>query len=230
LSENEHSVSPARASRTRRAIRLMWRGLVASVLVTRMVTICSKLVGGPASSPGDRRVRHEEWLAPVPANWPEEPDFLLRCDGTGITLVNVFGPPEGIADPLMPEPTGPPGAMPRPWQHLELVGLPFRGLMSVTHGGAQTAVATSWRAGIRAPIIGSLPIVPVCPGFALNWALAVLCLSAAPLFRELRHRSRIRRGRCGECGYKLGATQEVCPECGVVAVAPRPGTRTVQRV
>ncbi len=62
----------------------------------------------------------------------------------------------------------------------------------------------------------SIPVLPVLPGFVVNvlayagvWSLALCAPGAA------RRWQRVRRGRCGACGYDVkGIAGGVCPECG----------------
>ena len=67
-----------------------------------------------------------------------------------------------------------------------------------------------------------LPIRPIWPGFAINtifYTAILWLLFAAPGF--IRRRIRIKRGRCGACGYDLrgqpASGDRTCPECGANA-------------
>jgi hypothetical protein len=67
----------------------------------------------------------------------------------------------------------------------------------------------------------SLPLLPLCPGFALDTALygaIVFALWSAPVL--LRRRYRLQHGACPRCNYDLrGCTAEVCPECGAATIS-----------
>jgi hypothetical protein len=67
---------------------------------------------------------------------------------------------------------------------------------------------TAWR----------VPYQPRWFGLVVNAVFyAALALAVMALGRWWRVRRRIRRGRCGACGYELGAGVDVCPECGLAA-------------
>jgi hypothetical protein len=64
----------------------------------------------------------------------------------------------------------------------------------------------------------TLPLLPIWPGFAINtlfYAAILWLLFAAPF--ALRRRSRIRRGLCPACAYKIGESP-ICTECGTAVV------------
>lgn len=66
-----------------------------------------------------------------------------------------------------------------------------------------------------------MPARPVWPGFVIN---TLLCgLAAALLFHVPRMAMRRfwrKAGRCGRCGYDIGALA-ICPECGSSAQRPQ---------
>jgi hypothetical protein len=57
----------------------------------------------------------------------------------------------------------------------------------------------------------------------IPWAGIVALLAVGPvlwglsMYRRIRRKRRITRGRCGECGYDLRGKGGVCPECGIGA-------------
>lgn len=61
-------------------------------------------------------------------------------------------------------------------------------------------------------------LTPLAAGFAVNtllYAVVVGAMTALPLsVFPLRRWARMRRGRCGRCGYDLAEAPGVCPECG----------------
>ena len=65
-----------------------------------------------------------------------------------------------------------------------------------------------------------LPVRPVWPGFAVNWAVfggawAVVLVVPGLVWRAVRGERRRRDGRCPVCGYALeGRMGEGCSECG----------------
>jgi len=65
--------------------------------------------------------------------------------------------------------------------------------------------------------------------FLALWGLAMVCgvlfmfwillfdrflIPVRDGMREAERESRLRRGRCGTCGYDLRASPDACPECG----------------
>jgi hypothetical protein len=88
----------------------------------------------------------------------------------------------------------------------ELVG-------AIPLGGQPSARIREFRA---LPLLVRWSAVAVDGAF---WAFAWWVVITVP--RALRRRARVRRGRCGGCGYDLaGIGEGACPECGVRAGIP----------
>ena len=87
---------------------------------------------------------------------------------------------------------------------------PVLGRLGVESAGDWAAPATMLESrGLRFPY--ALPA-----GLAAALPLAWVARSVA---RQLRHRRRLRAGRCPACGYDLRATPGRCPECGMIPAA-----------
>lgn len=78
------------------------------------------------------------------------------------------------------------------------------------------------RGGLLSPALSGevLPLRPVWPGFAVNWAVfggvwVVMLVVPGLVWRAVRGERRRRDGRCPVCGYELGGKLvEGCSECG----------------
>ena len=80
------------------------------------------------------------------------------------------------------------------------------------------AWATYWNIGPGRHLV---PMAPVWPGLLANTLFyAALTLALLMGLRSWRTRRRRKRGRCVACGYELGESVGVCPECGL-AMSPR---------
>ena len=59
-----------------------------------------------------------------------------------------------------------------------------------------------------------IPLTPILGGLIVDTVFyAVLLAAGVELYRSLRRRVRLARGRCGSCGYDLAGLDK-CPECG----------------
>jgi len=182
------------------------------------------------------------WMAPVPDDWPGQPEQTALCVQGG--LFDVIN-----------------GAF--RWRHgtrtrfrqgmgqgflLKAGGVSFKGddphildrvivgwpVATMTRRGPEDArappasgVARVWFRGIEVPVreypaateMRRLPVRPIWGPFvlsAIGWGLVV----AAPYWvwkggRAWRARARVKRGRCAWCGYELAGLEQ-CPECGKV--------------
>lgn len=97
---------------------------------------------------------------------------------------------------------------------------------SRTRGAIRVRAASTYKSNTRDPGAGTLPLIPVLPGLAVNTALygtTWWLLLFAP--GELRRAVRRRRGHCPACGYDLGGDLAGgCPECGLGRHASAPDT------
>jgi hypothetical protein len=152
--------------------------------------------------------RAEEWPCDVPDDWPPPASFR-RSTMIGKTYDTWLCAPQGGYS----------------WESYIVVecryGLPWRSaafLYLREHDATGEVSERRWSCSLD----GSLPLLPVWPGFLINTALyaAILwLLIPGPLV--LRRLIRRRRGRCPKCGYDLrGQRPEVgaapgkgCPEC-----------------
>jgi hypothetical protein len=169
----------------------------------------------------------------VPPNWVDSNTHVVmrplkRSSIAGLKIIQLTSISVSIG----------PGQITRPVPrvlHLQRAGWPLLALECTGHlewkdspSNGDQILVPRWHAGFN---VGSafsprtedlycptyerpLPLQPLWPGFAINtvfYAAIVWLLFAVP--GRIRRFIRIRRGRCGACGYPIG-TSDVCTECG----------------
>jgi len=98
-------------------------------------------------------------------------------------------------------------------------GIPFQGMYSAADEEpfrVLTGIPIQTDYAIMIPARFALPTgVILLPFLANTLAYGVLTVGLVWFFRSLKRRLRVRRGRCGACGYMLGVrVASGCPECG----------------
>ncbi|MFG0243387.1 MAG: hypothetical protein ACF8R9_11445 [Phycisphaerales bacterium JB054] len=117
----------------------------------------------------------------------------------------------------------------RPWRSMALTARAERpaafpnpnfvtiGRLAIESDGIQIAGGGFRGSGVVGAV---LPLRPVWPGFAANWAVfggvwVVVLVVPGLVWRAVRGERRRRAGRCPACGYELeGRMGEGCSECG----------------
>ncbi len=161
----------------------------------------------PLGSPGELR-EENAWLGPVPEDWPAVPQLRAAYPWFGgrVTIAQAIGP-------AGTDYTG---------QEVRAYGFPLPALKSENNMSDVGGEPWTWRRGIwydawefESPVRRSaLPLVPCWHGVLVDSMFYATVLLAWPAFKDLRRRSRKRRGLCAACAYQVGHAGGTCSECG----------------
>lgn len=233
MSPCAHHDNPSSRPKRRNVATMILASLVLGVLTTLALAIVPAAlvdfpgfqcplpdtpVGPDDAFPYWHITRGHEWRAPRPEDWPSRSLWEASLRSTfvheyrAIAYDDSSGPEHSICQ-----------------QRVISAGWPLPSLMAYCNTSGREGAATSWpaqfqmQAGIAVPeFIGSpisgierrIPLWPSLPGFGMGvllWGLVALCVLIGLDWSV--HTLRVRRGRCGHCGYALMGQPE-CPECG----------------
>lgn len=204
-------------------VRLVAVALVAGVVLAVVNVPVAAVVGGlPLAGAASRKweghffldgqfVIFERWRNPASERW----SIFSGPHEMGGHVLAVWG--STSTTPLTRDPLPPRARPPRDGQvrsgQYRSAGWPWR-----SAGGSQgEAPAGVWRARALSRFYW-IPFLPHWPGLLANTIFyALLVLTPVVLWRWWRLRRRLKHGRCAACGYDLGGSDGVCPECGLAA-------------
>lgn len=203
------------------------RRIVASLAIGVVMTVLvAWLAQRPdlTPSPG-QTLASGPWPIAVPPEWPREPDDVFLRHNATSSLFSYRHGWEDWRERVAIDPSA------LTYNALEYrIGWPLRALVAYeafvwTKSGENLVDLGLWRSGLPVPrrwriisnyLIGSLPILPLWPGFIGNTMFyGLFTWLAMAGFSTTKRRRRVRRGLCIACAYPLTGG-EVCPECGLV--------------
>ncbi len=175
-------------------------GAVVNVAVAWGFVITSQKRSSISIVPWPDSEAKSDWPLAVPDDWPSWANYSGGSASVGRTMTAA-----GTVD----------------WRYQIFVhqtGLPLRSVeyhalatFSLDFQRSERTSVAAWQTGT---FVGTLPLRPIWPGFAVNtlfYAAALWLLIPGPF--ALRRFIRVKRGLCPACAYPRGES-DVCSECG----------------